>query len=92
MCGKSYVRERGKVVSGVRWVEETVPEMVNCDSCGAEIQQGWKAYPTCGNRVDASAGASLNITDAVASKVDQSQTVDRSVPIGWRRFRNTDHI
>ena len=45
------------------------------------MQQGWKACPTCGNRVDASAGASLNITDAVVNKVDQSQTVDRSVQV-----------
>ena len=59
-----------------------MPEMLTCHSCGAEIQQGWKACPRCGNRVDASAGASLNITDAVVNKVDQSQTVDRSVQIG----------
>jgi transposase len=56
--------------------------MLICHSCGAEIQQGWEACPMCGNRVDASAGASLNITDTVVNKVDRSQTVDWSVPIG----------
>ena len=46
------------------------------------MQQGWKACPTCGTRVEGGQGASLNITDAVVNKVDQSQTVDRSVQVG----------
>ena len=61
---------------------ERLPEMPSCHSCGAELQQGWKACPTCGNKVDSGQGASLNITDAVVNKVDQSQTVDRSVQVG----------
>ena len=61
---------------------EPLPEMLSCVSCGAELQQGWKACPKCGNKVDSGQGASLNITDAVVNKVDQSQTVDRSVQVG----------
>ena len=32
--------------------------MLNCASCGAELQHGWKACPTCGNRVDSGQAAS----------------------------------
>ena len=52
-----------------------------CHFCGAEMQQGWKACPMCGNRVEGDHGASVNITDAVVKEVRQSQTVDRSVQV-----------
>ena len=57
--------------------------MLNCRSCGAVLQPGWKACPWCGNKVQGEQGASFNITDSVAKieQTDESKTVGRSVHI-----------